>query len=151
MVRNIQDHAVGDKKVKISVYLNQIDKQEKENNKLKTELETINLKQEREIYELISQAKKSEYSLVEANSRKDIEIQKLQLEKQKIILEKDSAFEKFKAQIEVEFKEIKDSYNKEKNEMNWKLEQATIQAKAFQMLNANETYLSPVIFQPYSI
>ena len=151
MVRNIQDHAVGDKKVKISVYLNQIDKQEKENNKLKTELETINLKQEREIYELISQAKKSEYSLVEANSRKDIEIQKLQLEKQKIILEKDSAFEKFKAQIEVEFKEIKDSYNKEKNEMNWKLEQATIQAKAFQMLNANETYLSPVIFQPYNI
>lgn len=74
---------------------------------------------------------------------KELEIQKLQLENQRIILEKDSAFEKYKSQIEKEFKELKEAYTKEKFEMKHKIDQVNIQAKAFQMLSANETYLSP--------
>ena len=87
---------------------------------------------------------KSEYAIIEENSRKEIEIQKLQLEKQKAIMEKDWAFEKYRTQIEADFKELKDVYKNEKQEMLKQLEQTNIQAKAFQMLSANETYLSPV-------
>ena len=57
MVRKIQDHASGDKNINPSVYIEQNDKLEKENNRLRCELDSINLKHEREIQELISEYK----------------------------------------------------------------------------------------------
>ena len=94
---------------------------------------------------MISTSKKTEYALIEDNSRRDIKIQKLELEKQRITYEKDSAFERYKHQIDSEFKELKEWYLKEKEQMGVQLEQANLQFKALQMINANESYLSPVI------
>jgi hypothetical protein len=106
MNRKIQDHASG--KIDSSVFLEQIDKLEYENKMLKKDLDTIYLKNEREKQDMISTYKKTEYALIEDNSRRDIQIQKLELEKQRITYEKDSAFERYKHQIDSEFKELKE-------------------------------------------
>lgn len=142
MARKIQDHANG--KIDSSVFLEHIEKIENDNKILKSELETIYLKNEREKQDMISNYKKTEYALTEDNSRKDVEIQKLELERQKIIIEKDSEFEKYKHQIESEYKELKQCYLKEKEQMGIQVEQANLQFKALQMISANESYLSPV-------
>lgn len=144
MVKQLQDQAKGVKNINPSVFLEQIEHLESQNRKLQAELDTLYLKHEREKQEIISQAKKTEYQLMEDNSRKDIEIQKLQLQNQKNILEKDNDLEKFKCRMEKELKELQDVYVKEKTHMENQLEQASIHTKALQMLSGNETFLSPV-------
>lgn len=144
MVKQLQDQAKGVKNINPSVFLEQIEHLESQNRKLQAELDTLYLKHEREKQEIISQAKKTEYQLMEDNSRKDIEIQKLQLQNQKNILEKDNDLEKFKCRMEKELKELQDVYLKEKTHMENQLEQASIHTKALQMLSGNETFLSPV-------
>jgi hypothetical protein len=75
---------------------------------LKKDLDTVYLKNEREKQDMISTYKKTEYALIEENSRRDIKIQKLELDNQRISYEKDSAFERYKHQIDSEFKELKE-------------------------------------------
>lgn len=144
LMRHIQDQASDSKKVPVSAYLSQISTLESQTSKLQGELDTIKLKHEREKQEIISLSKKTEYSLLESNARKDIEIQRLQLEKEKLRMEKEREFDQFKATMEKQVRDIKDMYIKEKKQMKDRMAQAEVQAKAFQMLSHNETMMSPV-------
>jgi len=144
MAKRLQAQAKFGNGANTALFFEQIEQLETQNTKLQKELDTLNLKHEREKQELTSESKKLEYTLIEDKSKMDIEVQKLRLENQKVCLEKDSEMEKLKSKMEKELKEIKEAYQKEKTQMDSQLEQANIHTKALQMLNANETYGSPV-------
>ena len=114
MVKQLQDQANCFANIDSGTFTEQIEKLESNNRKLQNEIDTIYIKYEREKQEIISQAKKTEYALIEDNSKKDIEIQRLKLEVQKVIIEKDNDFEKLKNQMELEFRDLKDMFQKEK-------------------------------------
>lgn len=69
MVQKIKDHACGDLKVNPGVYLDQIEKLEKDNHVLKSELDGLNLKHQKELHEIVAKHRNSEYSLCEENSK----------------------------------------------------------------------------------
>lgn len=144
MVKQLQDQANLYSSADSNIFAEHIEKLESSNKKLQNDYDTVCIKYEKEKQEIISQAKKTEYSLIEDNSKKDIEIQRLKLDIQRITIEKDGEFEKLKNQMEVELRDLKDMYTKEKCKMDYQLEQASIQAKALQLLNTKELFMSQV-------
>jgi hypothetical protein len=126
LMKRIQAQANGEKVANTALFFAQLEECEDKNTRLQRELDAINMKHE-------------------------IEIEKLKLENKKIEIEKESEMERLKCRMERELKNIKDAYRQEKKLMKEQLEQANIQAKAFQMLSANETYLSPVNIFTHSL